>query len=199
MVFLESWLAGRPLVGRDLPEITVDFKTEGMRFDTLTPGLRVPLDWFSRKAVTDPLQKAFTALCRAYDKSVPPANEISNQLDALFADDTADFSMLTSDLQREVIQRVMRDAAHADGLRERNPSLISIAATSSGKYHELIHHNASIVQAVYDPRTLGKRLAKIYGELAGSHVGESITAPAHEMAVVDRFVKLERLCPIRFE
>ena len=199
MVFLESWLAGRPLVGRDLPEITADFKTEGMRFDTLAPELRVPLDWFSRKVVTDPLQKAFTALCRAYDKSVPPANEIANQLDAILSDETVDFAMLTSDLQREVIQRVMRDAAHADCLRGRNPSLMSVTAQSPSRYHELINHNASIVQAVYDPQTLGKRLAKIYGKLAGSHVGESITAPASEMAVVDRFVKLERLCPIRFE
>ncbi|MEQ8849367.1 HAD family hydrolase [Botrimarina sp.] len=33
MVFLEAWLAGRPLVGRDLPDITSEFKEAGVRFN----------------------------------------------------------------------------------------------------------------------------------------------------------------------
>ena len=35
MVFLEAWLAGKPLIGRDLPEITAEFKAAGMRFHSL--------------------------------------------------------------------------------------------------------------------------------------------------------------------
>lgn len=40
MVFLEAWLAGKPLVGRDLPEITREFKAAGMRFDAMWEELR---------------------------------------------------------------------------------------------------------------------------------------------------------------
>ncbi|QDV73592.1 HAD family hydrolase [Botrimarina mediterranea] len=40
MVFLEAWLAGKPLIGRDLPEITSEFKAAGMRFRSLWAELR---------------------------------------------------------------------------------------------------------------------------------------------------------------
>lgn len=40
MVFLEAWLAGKPLVGRDLPEITREFKAAGMKFDGMWKELR---------------------------------------------------------------------------------------------------------------------------------------------------------------
>ncbi|TWT93382.1 Phosphoglycolate phosphatase [Botrimarina colliarenosi] len=40
MVFLEAWLAGKPLIGRDLPEITREFKAAGMRFRSLWAELR---------------------------------------------------------------------------------------------------------------------------------------------------------------
>lgn len=42
MVFLEAWLAGKPLIGRDLPEITREFKAAGMRFDGMWDELRAP-------------------------------------------------------------------------------------------------------------------------------------------------------------
>ncbi len=40
MVFLEAWLAGKPLVGRDLPEITREFKRAGMNFGPMYHGYR---------------------------------------------------------------------------------------------------------------------------------------------------------------
>ena len=49
MVFLETWLAGLPLIGRDLPEITADFMAAGLRWDGLAPALNVPLDWVGRQ------------------------------------------------------------------------------------------------------------------------------------------------------
>ena len=39
MVFLEAWLAGKPLIGRDLPEITREFKAAGMTFGGLYDSL----------------------------------------------------------------------------------------------------------------------------------------------------------------
>ncbi|QDT70790.1 Phosphoglycolate phosphatase [Planctomycetes bacterium MalM25] len=42
MVFLEAWLAGKPLIGRDLPEITREFKAAGMRYDGMWDELRAP-------------------------------------------------------------------------------------------------------------------------------------------------------------
>lgn len=44
MSFLEPFLLGRPLAGRDLPDITTGFKEDGLRIDNLYPELPVPLD-----------------------------------------------------------------------------------------------------------------------------------------------------------
>ena len=43
MMYLEPWLAHRPVVGRSLPDVVQDFKDAGMRFDALYD--RLPVDW----------------------------------------------------------------------------------------------------------------------------------------------------------
>src|SRR5690606_9606678 len=55
MVFLEAWLAGRPLVGRDLPEITGDFKEAGLDLQALHPVLQVPAELVDRRHLLDQL------------------------------------------------------------------------------------------------------------------------------------------------
>ncbi|MGE9269177.1 MAG: hypothetical protein ACQKBU_00095 [Verrucomicrobiales bacterium] len=45
MVFLESYAKGKALMGRDLPEITTDFRASGLRFPGLYEGLMIPGEW----------------------------------------------------------------------------------------------------------------------------------------------------------
>ena len=49
LVFLEAMLTGHLLVGRDLPEITEDFKEVDLQFPGLYRCLRVPLAWVGGK------------------------------------------------------------------------------------------------------------------------------------------------------
>lgn len=41
MVFLEPWLYGHPVCGRDLPEVTQDFKTKGLKYEHLYQQLSI--------------------------------------------------------------------------------------------------------------------------------------------------------------
>ena len=43
--FMEPWTAGKFLWGRDLPEITYDFKKSDIRLDHLYTRIRIPLQW----------------------------------------------------------------------------------------------------------------------------------------------------------
>ncbi len=43
LAFLEPWLASKPLVGRNLPEITADFAEHGLDLSALYNCLPVPL------------------------------------------------------------------------------------------------------------------------------------------------------------
>jgi glycosyltransferase involved in cell wall biosynthesis len=46
LAFLEPWLEGKMLVGRNIPEITADFSEEGIDLSPLYSTLPVPLEWF---------------------------------------------------------------------------------------------------------------------------------------------------------
>lgn len=58
MVFLEAWLAGKPLVGRDLPEITREFKAAGMTFRSLWSELRAAANLEADFARLTPAEQA---------------------------------------------------------------------------------------------------------------------------------------------
>ena len=45
LTFLEAIVFGRPLLGRDLPEITTDFRSQGINLQSLYSGLLVPRRW----------------------------------------------------------------------------------------------------------------------------------------------------------
>ena len=60
MVFLETWLAGKQLIGRKLPGITDDFEAAGIKFDGLSDSFLVPISWISNRCgLADALQKAY--------------------------------------------------------------------------------------------------------------------------------------------
>ena len=66
MVMLESWLAGRPLLGRDLPEITPDFVRRGLRLDWLRPRLLVPMEWIGRDRFHRAVVEAYRQTLESY-------------------------------------------------------------------------------------------------------------------------------------
>ncbi|MEM7792249.1 MAG: hypothetical protein AAF546_12670, partial [Verrucomicrobiota bacterium] len=49
LAFLEPWLFGKPIYGRDLPPITADFKAKGIALETLYNHVSVPKDWVDVK------------------------------------------------------------------------------------------------------------------------------------------------------
>jgi hypothetical protein len=198
MVFLESWLAGRVLMGRDLPEITADFQAAGMDFATLAPIFHVPLDGFvSREAVTKPLQESLVGLHEAYETPLPAEAEVRDQLDALVAGDTVDFAFLTPPLQAGLIERVAERPAERQRLRDVNPTLSAAHTLADGPRDELIRRNAAIVRREYDLAALGKRLAALYTVLYDRPAAGAVTGPPHEQAIISRFLRLDRLHPTR--
>ncbi|MBN2210243.1 MAG: hypothetical protein JW709_02500, partial [Sedimentisphaerales bacterium] len=46
-VFHEPWLAGKPLLGRNIPEITSDFVKSGLQISHLYDRLLIPLTWLT--------------------------------------------------------------------------------------------------------------------------------------------------------
>jgi FMN phosphatase YigB (HAD superfamily) len=81
MVFLEAWLAGKPLIGRDLPEITREFKAAGMRFRSLWTEFRAAACLESDFAQLTPAEQA-----RVIRETRRPSVELDFGIDIARAD-----------------------------------------------------------------------------------------------------------------
>ena len=111
MAFLESWLAERTLVGRDLPEITTDFVTSGLQLDLMYRKLRIPIDVIGRAVFHDLLQTSYAAVLALYRRPAPTSEESVRMTAERTAEDTVDFADLDEHLQEQVLRAVLVDPA----------------------------------------------------------------------------------------
>ena len=193
MVFLETWLAGRPLIGRDLPEITVDFRESGIRFDALYSTMNVPIELVGQDAIRESLQSAYATLLNQYGKKNTPGDGV----DALLEGEVIDFAMLDSHLQTLVIRKASDDAATRNKLLEINPKIRSALQFEAGT--ETIEANASIVRYVYSLAECGLRLRNLYQKVMSSAPAAELQPPPAGSEILNSFLDVQRLCPIRFE
>ncbi|MGB0578657.1 MAG: glycosyltransferase family 4 protein [Limisphaerales bacterium] len=145
LAFLEPWLANRPLVGRNLPDITGDFSELGVDLSALYETLPVPVEWVGEKELQDTYDREVTAYFEAYQR---PCDDLR------FDRDTIDFGKLSETLQENVISRVLNDS----DARERVASL----QLSSP---ETIAANRRAVAENFGVGDYGQRLAGYYQRL----------------------------------
>ncbi len=195
LVFLETWLAGRPLAGRDLPEITGPFKESGIRFDGLDDALRFPVAWCGEDRVLRGLRTQEERLRAAYgrlDTGRPPDDA---SLQSLVQNGLVDFAHCDLELQTEIIESVAASAARRDELLGYNRIWERIGSgwTMSD---EAIRCNAEAVVSSFGFPAVGARLDQIYTALSDEPGGELMAAP-HPDAVLDAFLQWQRIHPIR--
>lgn len=104
LAFLEPLAFQKPLFGRDLPEITSDFKGNHIQFGTLYEDFLVPLDWIDLAQLRHDLA---CQLQQAYDAYKQPYLDEYFDLawDNLLLGDYADFGNLPESLQREAARQ----------------------------------------------------------------------------------------------
>ncbi|MDH3717626.1 MAG: hypothetical protein OES79_05835 [Planctomycetota bacterium] len=198
LVFLESWLAGRPLVGRDLPAITADFVRAGIHFAGLQPQLWIPIGWLNEHVFRSTIADAYQDVLASYGQASPSPDALDRQVDALVHDGLVDFGSCSVSMQRQVIQRVADDSRDRDRLLEINP-WIAEALTSGTADTTLVEHNARIVRSQYSLASSGCRLLEIYQRVAGSDRDGELQPLARGQRVLDNFLGLSRFHPLRVE
>jgi glycosyltransferase involved in cell wall biosynthesis len=195
MAFLECWLAGRALFGRNLPEITSDACEAGLDLDGLYDELAVPCDWIDPSLFIDQMCELVNATYIAFGKSKPRSDLLEADFKQILELDTIDFARLPTQLQCNVIRRAHGDADARAKLLELNPQL----HVPTERADPLIQANAAIVSDQYSLPTLGKRLAAVYTRVMVSKNDSPIVGPQHGEAVLDAFLKIDRLHAIRVE
>ena len=196
MVFLESWLNGRPLIGRDLPEITADFVGSGLRLDRLHPRLLTPVDWIGKDAFHTAMNDAYRHALDSYGRPSPV--DLQQKIDALIEEGLVDFAVLSSAHQRQIIKAAREDHASRTRLLEINP-WVSAALELNSEDGETVQRNARIVREQYSREVCGRRLLKIYRNVAASRRSKTLQAAKFVERILDSFLGLSRFHPIRIE
>ena len=169
LAFLEPWLLGRPVVGRDLPEITGAFTGAGIRLDGLYARCEVPLDEVDLPGLRERLEHALRATGAAYRRP-PPEGAGDRALASMIRNGRIDFGRLDEEEQ----ERILRRAVPARALRAD----VSAATVAD---------NARVIAGRYGLDRYGERLHAVYRQAAGSPTGPvtALSAPALLDAFLD--------------
>ncbi len=169
--FLEPWTAGKPLIGRNLPEITADFSEAGIELDHLYPRLAVPMAWFPGN---DPADLWCRVYCRSHREMAVPMTPAAARkaFDALVSDGAIDFGLLNERLQEPVLRRLAAEPAARAELIERNPFLADLPATAPRP--DVGEANRERILAAYGAEIYRKRLLAVYARVGQGPVRHRI-------------------------
>ncbi len=196
MVFLESWLTGNVLVGRDLPEITADFTRAGLRLDLLQPKLLVPATWVGVDRLHRRLVEAYCHTLAAYGRPAP--SDLNQQVHAKTADGLVDFSDLDEPLQTSVLEAVRTNPRRRDELLTLNPQVAASLEVADSDAAELIRANAQTIEANYALLPSGHRLKMLYQHVTDTFSGPTQSGPIpHPDRILNWFLDLKRFRLVR--
>lgn len=170
LAFLEPWLEGKSLIGRKLPEITVDFEKEGIDLSSLYEALPVPLEWAGEPLFMEALERAMKNSYDAYDKEWK-SEYLDQATAAMVVEGKVDFGILDEALQRNVIRHLVN---HPEDRQLLSPFPSSLT-------DKRINMNCSIVKEQYGIEAYGRRLLHLYEQLAETNPSAVASASATDL------------------
>ncbi len=160
LVYLEPWLADRPLTGRNLPLITRSLCESGLDLASLYEQLNIPLEWIGRDRLREAIEQSCRRSAEALGES-PDPDWPEQILESMTRRDVVDFGRLNETLQREVLCRLIASPEERVMLAAQIPPLAE---------KSMVAHNRRVIATQYNPERYGERLLAIYqhaGEKAG--------------------------------
>jgi len=123
LVFAESTLFGRPLLGRDLPDVTEEL--EGLPRSGLYPSLAVPLKAPERKRLLELYRQRVSRFAERTSVGEEAQQRTAETFEVLFTDDQVDFSYLDLPAQARAIH-ALRDTGYRSEVEKANPALTQL-------------------------------------------------------------------------
>jgi hypothetical protein len=197
MVFLEAWLVDRPLIGRDLPDITRDFVARDVRFDYLRQELLLPVDWIGRDRLQKMLTGVFRQVLSDYGRPADAADRRLADGPGWLDAELIDFGRLDFHLQAGVIERVSSDRQQLRQLRQANPWVTSAVGWTGAACQGTIQDNAAAVRRGYSLPVAGPRLIRLYQAVLDSPAAAAVGTAGDASVLLETFLDLNRIYPIR--
>ncbi len=185
LAFLEPWIVGKCVIGRDLPEITRDIRDNGVRLETLYRRIGLPVDWFDEAELRNEIESMLRRSYLAYDCRLP-RGAVKTVWKAWVEDDRVDFGVLNEKMQMEMLRKL-----------EKNPELldqVGIPALSLSSYAEVIQRGEEVRDA-YSLDIYGEKLDRLYHLVGASSAGK--VKHLSTKKVLDQFLSPDRLNLLR--
>ena len=148
--FLEPWMMKKHIIGRNLPEITADFKIHGIKLENLYTHVPIPDEWIDMdrllSKITNGLRKVYTA----YDRDLPvDAPQLA--LDSIRpTTNTVDFGGLDEDMQEKVLEFLINEPKEKQLLPQLNTAKDPLTAENNriqiSNLFSLNHYIENLVQ-----------------------------------------------------
>ena len=155
LAFLEPWLMGKPVCGRDLPEITGDFLSNGIALPDLYPEWRVPLGMIDPAGFHERLSSKISEVYAAYGRSIS-RQVLERDWEQLCEDDLLDFGILDETAQAKCLRAVAFRGVPEQSAPPVNPDRLDRSVISA---------NAAKIGEIYGLRQYGQKLMGIYDQL----------------------------------
>ena len=169
--FLEPWTCGRMLFGRGISDICLDFEKSGIQLGHLYRRIDIPLRFFD-------LERFITKWKRCYEERLTryglPVDKyvMEDCIGSMLKGGTVDFSLLSEDLQREVVSNVLEQKSEFDKMLDVNPFLMQFSSFKGGR--ELIESNRKKVEQQYSLIKCRETLLTAYNQVMERDVSHVI-------------------------
>ncbi|GAA4433756.1 hypothetical protein [Bremerella cremea] len=205
LVFLEAWLSENLLIGRDLPEISADFKEAGLRLDSVSSAMwipkRCPIDGrlvFSESAYRTRMRELFSQVLVDFGQEEPDLEDFEQKLDERLAEDWIDFGLLTVEAQTEVIRQVASDPELAAAIVQENAHVMRPLTEENVNFDATIQINSQIVLTKFGLKGTGQRLRERYELLKKLNPGP-VSSFNGANKILRQLVDIKRFQPVRLE
>jgi hypothetical protein len=155
--FLEPWVFGKSLCGRNLPEVTGDFARHGVLLDNLYNRIELNLDLLEdSKSLHARIEDCLVNFFNDYGEELP-AGAAQEAFNSIVRNNLVDFGRLDEPLQEELISAVLKSSEVKESIREQS-TIECLPKT-------VVEENAQAVLDNFSMPAYGKKLVEIYQSL----------------------------------
>lgn len=169
--FLEPWLFDKLVWGRKLPDICIDFESRGVDLEHMYTQLQVPIEGFDSNGFYNKWRRTIQETARIFHLQID-LEQIRSAYEAMTADGTIDFGLLSETFQKQVLRHLLTNKAHLKELLSLNPLLSKIGRVSAEKH--LIESNRDAVVRSYSLAQYRQNLLDLYAQVKATPIRHRI-------------------------
>jgi hypothetical protein len=169
--YLEPWMCGRFLFGRNIKQICEDFTSKGIDFNNLYEELLIPVTLIDKKYYINKIISELKTAEKYYDLKIDNKT-ILDYCEKRFEYGYIDFGLLSEKMQEEIILKIIIDNKLKNEILKANSKLSLLNSNPIDK--NIIEKNRIIINKNYSRESYKKNLNEIYDKIIKTPVKQKL-------------------------